>query len=73
MHDRLNKTHFLEQHVDILLREGRAAPRANRKFGLAAKESSPIRQYARRRFRESVLSMVSAAYKTESSMPEENI
>lgn len=71
MHDRLAKSDFMELHVATLLREGRGQPRPNRRFGIAGKESSPIRRYARRRFRESVLGMVSGVYKVENDRAED--
>lgn len=71
MHDRLAKSDFMELHVATLLREGRGEPRPNRRFGMTGRESSPIRKYARRRFRESVLGMVSGVYKAESDRAED--
>ena len=73
MHDRLIKADFLELHVATLLREGRREPRPNRRFGLIDRESSPIRKYARRRFRESVIGMVSKVQKLDSDRLEENL
>lgn len=73
MHDRLDKRDFMERHVAHLLREGRSAPRPNRRFGIRDRESSPIRQFVRRRFRESVAKMISGVYRTENVLPEEHI
>lgn len=73
MHDRLVKADFLELHVSTLLREDGGEPKPNRRFGLIRREASPIRKYARRRFRESVVGMVSKAYKLESDLPEEKL
>ena len=73
MHDRLIKADSMDLHVDTLLREGRKEPKPNRRFGLTSRDASPIRQYARRRFRESVLGMVSKVQKYDSDRLEENL
>ena len=73
MHDRLGRTDFLDHHVALILREGRPAPRPNRKFKFGIKDGSPIRELARRRFRESIAGMVRGAYRTQYTMPEEDI
>lgn len=73
MHDRLVKSDFMEQHVATLLREGRPSPQRNRRFRMGNKEKSPIRVYARRKFRESVLSMVSEVYRPVQVLPDEVI
>ncbi|MFM7182895.1 MAG: hypothetical protein ACKO2G_15735 [Verrucomicrobiales bacterium] len=56
-----------------LLREGRKELKPNRRFGLVGRESSPIRKYARRRFRESVIGMVSKVQRLDSDRLEENL
>ena len=73
MHDQLIKTDFMERHVVTMLREGRPAPKANRRFRMGNKENSPVREYARRRFRQSLLSMVSEVYRPVNTLPEEVI
>ncbi len=73
MHDRLDKKDFMERHVAKLLREGRSTPRPNRRFGMMDRESSPIRKFVRRRFRESVANMISGVYRAETVLPEEHI
>lgn len=73
MHDRLIKTDYLELHVATLLRHGRGVPKPNRRFGLMGRETSPIRKYARRRFRESVIGMVSKVQKPDAERMEENL
>lgn len=73
MHDRLIKADFLELHVATILRQGRKELKPNRRFGLTNRDASPIRQYARRRFRESVLGMVSKVQKFDTDRLEENL
>lgn len=73
MHDRLDKKDFLELHVATLLREGRPSPRPNRRFRSGSRDSSPIRQFERKKFRESIMNMVSGVYRAESTLPVEEI
>ncbi len=62
MHDQLIKTDFWQQHMAVLLRDGRPAWKRNQRFRGSDRSDSPVRRFARRKFQESVRSMVSGVY-----------
>ena len=62
MHDQLGKTDFWQRHIETLLQDGRPRGGRNERFRGKSRMDSPIRRFARRKFQESVLSMVSGVY-----------
>jgi len=61
MHERLSKPDFWDRHVASELARVSRFPAANRPFRSGRKES-PVRRFARDRFRESVANMLAGAY-----------
>ena len=62
MHDQLGKTDFWQRHIETLLQDGRPRVGRNERFPAGKRTDSPIRRFARRKFQQSVLNMVSGVY-----------